>query len=193
MHKCWEDTIHFKMQVFYHLNLFNNRRCCRCACKKSHTINFDMQEFNQLNQLVSRQRLFIWFENGSEPVVVWLRDWPGDRRVAGSIPETTDSLTNSSGQVTNALVSLFTKQYNWYQLANGLGVRHWAFMPRSLTQESTLWPKGCIQSWNMFRKKYKNKKNKQTIFLPESIHWNTGEGSNCTNKWIKMKRPSRRK
>ena len=26
-------------------------------------------------------------------------------------------------------------------------------MPRSLTQESISWPKGCMQSWNMFRKK----------------------------------------
>ena len=43
-------------------------------------------------------------------VVVWLRVRPGDRRVAGSIPESTDFLTNSSGQATNALVSLFTKQ-----------------------------------------------------------------------------------
>ena len=47
-----------------------------------------------------------------------------DRRVAGSIPDSTNFLTNSSGQATNALVSLFTKQYNWYQLASGLGVRH---------------------------------------------------------------------
>ena len=43
-------------------------------------------------------------------MVVWLRDWPRDRRVDGSILETTDFLTNSSGQTTNALVSLFTKQ-----------------------------------------------------------------------------------
>ena len=27
-------------------------------------------------------------------------------------------------------------------------------MPRSLTQESISWPKGCTQSWNMFRKKW---------------------------------------
>ena len=44
------------------------------------------------------------------PVVVWLRDRPGDQRVAGLIPESTDFLTNSSGQATKALVSLFTKQ-----------------------------------------------------------------------------------
>ena len=43
-------------------------------------------------------------------VVVWLRDGPDDQRVAGSIPETTDFLTNRSGQATKALVSLFTKQ-----------------------------------------------------------------------------------
>ena len=46
----------------------------------------------------------------SGSVVVWLRDGSGDQRVIGSIPETTDFLTNSSGQATNALVSLFTKQ-----------------------------------------------------------------------------------
>ena len=44
------------------------------------------------------------------PMVVWLKDWPRDWRVAGSIPETTDFLTNSSGQATNARVFLFTKQ-----------------------------------------------------------------------------------
>ena len=43
-------------------------------------------------------------------MVVWLRFRPVDRRVAGSIPESTNFLTNSSGQATNALVSLFTKQ-----------------------------------------------------------------------------------
>ena len=36
-----------------------------------------------------------------------LRDWPRDREVAGSIPETTDFLLNNSGQATDALVSLF--------------------------------------------------------------------------------------
>ena len=55
---------------------------------------------------------------------LWLGCRPVDRRVAGSIPDSTNFLTNSSGQATNALVSLFTKQYNWYQLASGLGVRH---------------------------------------------------------------------
>ena len=44
-------------------------------------------------------------------MVVWLRDWPRDQKVAGSIPKTTDFLTNSSGQATNALVSLFPKQH----------------------------------------------------------------------------------
>ena len=57
-------------------------------------------------------------------VVVCLKFRPVDRRVAGSIPDSTNFLTNSSGQATNALVSLFTKQYNWYQLDSGLGVRH---------------------------------------------------------------------
>ena len=44
------------------------------------------------------------------PVVVWLRDRPRDQRVDGSNPESTDFLTNSCGQATKALVSLFTKQ-----------------------------------------------------------------------------------
>ena len=48
-------------------------------------------------------------------MVVWLRVQPGNRRVAGSIPETTNVLTNSSRQATTyVLVSifrLFTKQY----------------------------------------------------------------------------------
>ena len=35
-----------------------------------------------------------------------------DQRVAGSIPKTTDFLTNSSGQATNTLVFLFTKSVN---------------------------------------------------------------------------------
>ena len=52
-------------------------------------------------------------------MVVWLRVQASgcvvkgsavDRRVPGSIPEPTNFLTNGSGQVTNALVSLFTKQ-----------------------------------------------------------------------------------
>ena len=42
---------------------------------------------------------------------MWLRDWPRDQRVASSIFEKTDFLTNSSGQATNAYVSLFTKQH----------------------------------------------------------------------------------
>ena len=58
------------------------------------------------------------------PMVVWLRDWPQDRRVAGSIPETTNFLANISGQATNALVSLFTKQYELVPASYGLGVRH---------------------------------------------------------------------
>ena len=48
--------------------------------------------------------------NKGGQLVVWLRFRPVDRRVAGSIPESTNFLTNSSGQATNALVSLFTKQ-----------------------------------------------------------------------------------
>ena len=43
-------------------------------------------------------------------MVVWLWFWPVDRRVTGSILESTNFLTNSSGQATNALVSLFAKQ-----------------------------------------------------------------------------------
>ena len=43
-------------------------------------------------------------------VVVWSRFRPVDRRVAGSIADSTNFLTNGSGQATNALVSLFTKQ-----------------------------------------------------------------------------------
>ena len=46
-------------------------------------------------------------------LVVWLRFRPMDRRVAGSMPYSTNFLTNSSGQATNgsnALVYLFTKQ-----------------------------------------------------------------------------------
>ena len=43
-------------------------------------------------------------------LVVWLRFRPADRRVAGSIPDSTNFLTNSSGQTTKTMVSLFTKQ-----------------------------------------------------------------------------------
>ena len=43
-------------------------------------------------------------------VVRGLRFRAVDRRVAGSIPDSTNFLTNSFGQATNALVSLFTKQ-----------------------------------------------------------------------------------
>ena len=45
-------------------------------------------------------------------MVVWLKDWPLDRRGAGSIPETADFLTTykSFEQATDALVSLFIKQ-----------------------------------------------------------------------------------
>ena len=43
-------------------------------------------------------------------LVVWLRFRPLDRRVGGSTPESSIFLTNSSGQATNTLVSLFTKQ-----------------------------------------------------------------------------------
>ena len=46
----------------------------------------------------------------SGQLVVWLRFRPLDRRVAGSIPDSTNFLTNDSAQATNALVSLFTKQ-----------------------------------------------------------------------------------
>ena len=43
-------------------------------------------------------------------LVVWLGFRPVDGRVAGLIPDSTNFLTNSSGQATNALVSLITKQ-----------------------------------------------------------------------------------
>ena len=59
--------------------------------------------------------------NNSGPVVVWLTNWPVDRRVAGSIPETTDFLTECSGQ---ALVSLFTKQCKLEPVSKRAGVRH---------------------------------------------------------------------
>ena len=58
------------------------------------------------------------------PVVVWLRDWSRDRRVASSIPETTDFwlIATDIGQATNTLVSLFIKQCKLvYQIASGLG------------------------------------------------------------------------
>ena len=101
-------------------------------------------------------------------LVVWLRFRPVDRMVSGSIP---NFLTNSSGQATNALVSLFTKQWNWYQLASGLGVHEtrWALMPRSLTQESISWSKGCMQSWNMFRKKNQKSKIHKQEYLYLSL------------------------
>ena len=44
-------------------------------------------------------------------MVVWSRDRSSDRRVAGSIPETNDFLTNSSGPANIAYVSLFIKQH----------------------------------------------------------------------------------
>ena len=46
----------------------------------------------------------LWWNQGHKfrpmvgQVVVWLRCWPIDRRVAGSIPESTNFLTNNSGQ-----------------------------------------------------------------------------------------------
>ena len=42
-------------------------------------------------------------------MVVWLRIWLGDRKVVGLIHESTDFLTDSSGQAIIALVSLFPK------------------------------------------------------------------------------------
>ena len=70
----------------------------------------------------------------SEPTVVWLRDLPRDRRVAGLIPETTDFLTISCGQASNALVSLCSpSSVNWYQLASRLGVRHCVHLCRAVS------------------------------------------------------------
>ena len=45
------------------------------------------------------------------PMVDWLRDWPRDPRVVGSILKTTDLSDYSSGQASDAHVSLFTKQH----------------------------------------------------------------------------------
>ena len=49
------------------------------------------------------------FENETQGgcLKAWLRGW----KVPGSILQTTDFMTNCSGQATNAPVSLFTKQY----------------------------------------------------------------------------------
>ena len=60
-------------------------------------------------------------------MAVWSKAWPGARGLQFK-SETTDFLTNSSGQATNVFVSLFSKQYNWYHLASGLVVlmRHCA-------------------------------------------------------------------
>ena len=47
----------------------------------------------------------------SGPMVVWLRDWPKDRKVAGLISKSTDFLSNNYGEATNAHVSLLTNQH----------------------------------------------------------------------------------
>ena len=49
-----------------------------------------------------------YFEGGQ--LTVGLRFRPVDQRVTGSIPDSTNFLTDSFGQATNALMSLFTKQ-----------------------------------------------------------------------------------
>ena len=49
------------------------------------------------------------------PMVAWLRDCPRDPRVSSLIPETTDFLTNSYGQTTNAYMCLYSpSSINWY-------------------------------------------------------------------------------
>ena len=45
------------------------------------------------------------------PMAMWFEAFLGGRRVPGSIPETTDFLTDSSGKATNANGSWFTKEY----------------------------------------------------------------------------------
>ena len=56
------------------------------------------------------QRTTLHMYNHKRSMVVWLRDWPRDQKVAGSIADSTNFLANSSGQATNALLSLFNKQ-----------------------------------------------------------------------------------
>ena len=65
-------------------------------------------------------------------MAMWCKGLASEPFGSGSSPETIDFLTNSSEPATNALVSLFTKQY---KLASGLGEGETlcALMPRSLT------------------------------------------------------------
>ena len=76
-----------------------DERCVMCTlCRlKNSTIIAMMVRVGQLGKVGGQ-------------LVVWLRCRPVDRMVAGSIPDSTNFLTNSFGQATNALVSLFTKQ-----------------------------------------------------------------------------------
>ena len=86
-------------------------------------------------------------------MVVWSRDWPSDRRVASSIPETTDFLTNSSGQATNAHVSLFTKQHKLVP-ADYIAGWEWGIVCINATQshsgEHLVAKRLYMQSWNIF-------------------------------------------
>ena len=73
---------------------------------------------------------------------MWLGDWSNDRRVAGSILDTTDFLTNSSGHATNARMSRFTKQHKLVPAGYIAGCDTMCtVIPRSLIQESISWPK----------------------------------------------------
>ena len=83
-------------------------------------------------------------------MAVWLRDWPRDRGVAGSIPKTIDFLTNSCGQATNAHVPLFTKQHTLVQagcIAGGEAVRDTVCFNATQCQAGQhLGVKSCMQS-----------------------------------------------
>ena len=73
-------------------------------CWWKHTV----RRHNNTSSVTNRRQTVSEHIYHSGQVVVWF--WLVDRGVAGSIPESTNFLTNSSGQATNALVSLFTKQ-----------------------------------------------------------------------------------
>ena len=77
--------------------------CVHFGLKWKHQVQMIL---NNVSWISSRK-----FRAGTGQLVVWLRFRPVDRRFAGSIPDSANFLTrNSSGQATNALVSLFTKQ-----------------------------------------------------------------------------------
>ena len=82
----------------------------------------------------------------------WLRDWPRDRRVAGSIPETTNLAfwLIALDKLQIPMCSCLPSSMNWNQLAGGETL--WALLPRSLTQDSISCLKGCMHSWNILKK-----------------------------------------